>query len=120
MTRYHTIDQIKSANLRAGNHWFEPATLRFFKSRVGDCVYADALFVTSECCWGKAREYTVRVAYPDGSIETASKLCEFSDSRQAKTAIRRALEPYATHEDKCAAVQSAIGLDLFARWFIYS
>lgn len=64
-----TIEQIKEANKRAGFHFFEVATLRFFKSRIGEQVYqgpGGTYFVTSEqfvpsSGIPEARGYTVRL-----------------------------------------------------------
>ena len=87
---YFTIDQIKRANHEAGQHWFEPYTLRFFKSRIHPTVYPGAHFVTSERGPDERRLYSVRRATPDGSIETADKFQAFRTSRAAHNAAKRA------------------------------
>jgi len=48
-----TIEDIREANARAGKFFFSPATMRFFRSRIGRKVYqtpegARVAFVTSE------------------------------------------------------------------------
>jgi hypothetical protein len=71
-----TIEQIKAANHRAGRFFFEPATMRFFRSRVGSSVYqgpGGVFFVTSEqfvaSVWNDRRSYgrhfTVRQFNPE-------------------------------------------------------
>ena len=80
MHYYHwTMQRIREATRQAGNHWFEPATMRFFRSRVGVKVYQGAggvYFVSSEqfessTGWRAERHYTVREFHPtDKSIDT--------------------------------------------------
>ena len=76
-----TIDQIKTANKARGFHWFDPDTLRFFKSRIGGAVYqgpGGVYFVTSECGPSGVRRYTVRQFTPStGACETAPA-CPFN------------------------------------------
>jgi hypothetical protein len=78
---FFTFEQIKEANQKAGHHYFEPDTLRFFRSRICGgrpfpAAKGGAYFVTSEKLVGsdgyeKDRMYTVRYAAPDGVCETA-------------------------------------------------
>jgi hypothetical protein len=84
-----TMSDIKLANAAAGNHWFEPATLRFFRSRVGDTVYqgpGGVYFVSSEQfvdSRGNAAErlFTVRKFNPEtGDINTASEFNKLTRS----------------------------------------
>lgn len=87
---YYTIDQIKDANKRFGQHWFEPSTMRFFKSRVLSGVYGGEYFITSEVPPNSVRRYTIRRAdLNNGSIYTVGKLCEYRTAAQAKAAIKR-------------------------------
>jgi hypothetical protein len=73
-----TMDAIKAANAKAGFYFFERATLRFFRSRIGQTVYegpGGTYFVTSEQFVGSGgyaapRAYTVRRFNPDGDIDT--------------------------------------------------
>jgi hypothetical protein len=57
---FFTIRQIKQANRAAGQYWFSPATMRFFKSRVLEGVYGGRYFVTSEKGPSGVRLYSVR------------------------------------------------------------
>ena len=45
--RFRTTDDVKAANREAGRHFFDPATMRFFNSRVHRAVYGGRYFVTS-------------------------------------------------------------------------
>ena len=92
MTR-QTIDEIRRANERLGHHFFERATLRFFRSRILADVFPAAdgsgsYFVTSERGPGMPRRYTVRLSRPDGSVVTAGELQAYGSARAAKAAAR--------------------------------
>lgn len=70
-----TIETIKAANEAIGHHFFEPDTMRFFKSRILAEVYegpGGVYFVSSERPPVGPREYRVRRANPDGTISTMS------------------------------------------------
>jgi len=66
---YWSIKDIKRANAKAGRHFFEPATMRFFNSVVGRTVYqgvGGVFFLTSEKGPHGPRRYTVRQFNPQG------------------------------------------------------
>lgn len=69
-----TIEEIKRRNTEAGLHYFDPDTMRFFKSRVSSTVYqgpGGVFFVTSEKPPHGPRRYTPRMFLPNGGCETA-------------------------------------------------
>ena len=83
---YYSMEDIKIANENAGQYFFSPSAMRFFKSRVGDTVFqgiGGIYFVTSEKFDYKSpRNYTVRQFSPKtGHINTASKFNEMSYSQ---------------------------------------
>ena len=87
---FDTIDDVKSANSRAGYKWFTPDTLRFFASRPSKIVYGHGLFVSSELDFdGTTRRYTVRLALPTGEIETVGEFQQFATSGQAHAFARK-------------------------------
>jgi len=88
---YTDVDQIKAANARAGRHFFEASTMRFFRSRVLEGVYGGRYFVTSEKPPHGPRAYTIREADPEGNVRTAEgcELCQFETASRAKAAARR-------------------------------
>lgn len=99
--RYRTLDDIKERNRRLGHCWFEPATMRFFSSRVQSTIYptADgrAYFVSSERNTHRSvtegrRLYTVRIAQPDGEIDTVGEFQQYRTGRAAHAAARRLAE----------------------------
>lgn len=89
-----SMDDIRTANRQAGNHWFEPGTLRFFRSRVGQEVYTGpggCFFVSSEQGPDGIRRYTVRQARESGAIETdRSGFQAYASLGGAKGRARRA------------------------------
>jgi hypothetical protein len=91
MTNYASIQDIRAANERAGQHWFSPSTMRFFRSRIGRTVIGGRFFVTSEQYHdGSPRLYTIREALEDGSVETVGGFQAWRSSRDA-TATARSL-----------------------------
>ena len=75
---FKSMTEVRRANAAAGNHWFEPGTMRFFRSRVSDRLYGGRYFVSSERAPRGARRYTVRVANDDGSIGTVGEFQAFA------------------------------------------
>lgn len=94
--RYRTLDDIKERNRRLGQHWFDPETMRFFSSRIQATIYpmpdGSALFVSSERGPDNIRKYSVRVAKPDGSIDTIGEFQQYRTGRAAHAAARRLAE----------------------------
>lgn len=94
--RYRTIEDIQRRNRAAGFYFFEPATMRFFSSRVQSSIYVAkdgrAYFVTSERgTWpGARRLYTVRVAELSGDINTVGEFQGYQTGRAAHAAARKA------------------------------
>jgi hypothetical protein len=91
---YRNIDEIAEANRRAGYHFFDADTKRFFNSRVGDAVYGGRFFVTSEWpgVWdGRTfpREYTVREAQANGAIDTVGEFGQYATRQAAHRAAQR-------------------------------
>lgn len=95
-----TIQDIRDHNARAGQHWFSPDTLRYFRSRIGSTVYptaTGAYFVSSEqyvsyfpTYHAEPRLYTVR--YYDastGMIDTVGEFQGYASRNGAHAAARR-------------------------------
>lgn len=94
MTRY-TIADIRAANARAGLHFFDRDTMRFFDSRIVPAgPYSGpggVYFVTSEQFHGSQgsapRAFTVRTFDPaTGEVETARGQCGFNSIRTIEEA----------------------------------
>jgi len=90
MQFFFNTGQVKAASKAAGSHWFEPSTMRFFKSRVLSVVYGGRFFVTSEQGPNGVRAYSVREASEDGSsISTVGEFQGWATAPQAKREAKR-------------------------------
>ena len=71
---FPSVGHIQDANKKGGRHFFDPAALRGFRSRIHNALYGGCVFVTSEQFSFRGhkepREYRVRVAMADGSIRS--------------------------------------------------
>lgn len=87
-----TIAQAKENNRSAGQHWFEPDTMRFFNSRIGRRMYGRRMygryFVSSEQGPDGIRRYSIRQSMPNGHIETVGTFGQFSTSASATRAAK--------------------------------
>lgn len=88
MTTFFTIQQIKDANHEHGHHWFEPATLRFFKSRFNGPVIGN-MFVSSEKGPDGVRRYSIRKASANGAIDTVGDFQAYGSKASALAALKR-------------------------------
>jgi hypothetical protein len=79
-----TIDAIRSAMQASGSHWFDPDTMRFFKSRVLEPCYqgpGGVYFVTTEKPPYGPRRASVRQFDPElMKITTIGTFCSLSNS----------------------------------------
>jgi hypothetical protein len=87
------MDDVRAANRRIGNHWFDPDTLRFFGGRVSETLYGGRFFVSSERdsggAWDGRRFYSVRVANDDGTIGTVGEFGAYASRSGAHRAAAR-------------------------------
>jgi len=93
--RYYSVSDIRRHH---SGHWFDPSSMRFFRSRVGDAVYGDGgnFFVSSEQFDDRSpRLYTVRVAYDDGSIDEVGKFQQYPTYGEAVRAAKHHGTEYA-------------------------
>ncbi len=98
-TTWWTIDRIRTANREAGQHFFEPGAMRFFRSRVLSGVYqgdGGVYFVTSERFVASdgsspGRAFTVRQFNPEtGSVSSVGAFNKLTRHMAAKTARKLA------------------------------
>jgi len=91
-SRVEIADVIARAR-SAGSHFFDPETMKFFKSQIHGTGIADGkgntYFVTSEKFVDRVRgtslprRYTVQVQKPDGHIETVGEFQAYKTARRA-------------------------------------
>lgn len=97
--QYDSIESIKAANEAAGFHYFSPATMRHWQSRILSGVIGGRYFITSEArpdiitsrgvTPAGPRLYTIREALPDGSIDTVGDFQGYVRPEQARRMARR-------------------------------
>jgi hypothetical protein len=96
-----SIEQVKRRNADAGYYFFEPATMRFFASRVAQVAYiaedGSAYFVTSERFIPLSgpssdypRMYTVRCMGKSGDVHAVETFQRYASRSGADAAARRA------------------------------
>jgi len=95
-TRFVPMADVKSASLAAGSHWFEPGSMRFFRTRLPLLGKMDdagrVWFVSSEAPRGGSRKYSVRVFIPQtGAVETHGTFHSYPSSRAAQRAADAAI-----------------------------
>ena len=92
------MSQIRQANDEAGKNFFEPATIRFFDSKIGRTIYqgpGGVYFLTSEQFHGSQgsapRRWTVRVFDPElGNVGTFGEHGGFAGPDSARRAAKAA------------------------------
>lgn len=98
MMELNSMSAIRIAASKAGNHWFDRDTLRFFNSRISGTVYpskdGSCYFVSSERMdWQSPRLYSVRRAFYDADggfrIETVEEFQHYASRSGAHKAAQR-------------------------------
>jgi len=115
--RYANLAQIKAANAAHGHYFFEPASMRFFDSRIeGRSVYGGRFFITSEQFRANGfpglvdgpRRFTIREANEDGSIDTVGDFQAYAtlgEAREAAKSLARVASVTPAEADAPSAAQ---------------
>lgn len=91
--RIDSIGDIERKNSRAGQHFFDAGTLRFFNSRIQDVVIKHRFFITTEKQGDEyARRATIRMICDDGSTCDVGEFQEFATPGAAEKALSKALK----------------------------
>ena len=89
---YKTIADVREANAMIKGFWFEPDTMRFFNTRIESKLIGGKYFITSERRDDQfPRLYSVRMATPDGRIETIGRFQAYGSKDEARAALRALL-----------------------------
>jgi len=75
--QWNSIEEIREANSRTDQHFFEASTMRWFNSRVLRTIYGGRYFVTSEQGPSMERMWSVREADSEGRISTCFNFQDF-------------------------------------------
>lgn len=86
---FFTIQQIRQANEEIGHHWFEPATMRGFSSRVSGPVIGGHFVSSERQSMSHPRLYTIRVVSAAGVVGTVGDFQGYTSKRAALAEIRR-------------------------------
>ena len=98
---FNSIYEVKSLNRNSGYHWFAPSTLKWFNGKVYDVLYSGCVFVSSEKENSSRftpypqRQYSVRVAMSDGTINTYCNT--YTSKREADKEARWLGKELASH-----------------------
>jgi hypothetical protein len=95
---FTTIDDIKAANLKTGQKWFDPGTMAFFSSQIERKVYQGCYFISSEQyelsdtqrAKGKSRtprRWTIRIVTPHGWVHTMGEFQQYKSLQAAEEAV---------------------------------
>ncbi len=99
---YSHVEQIIEASQRAGSHYFDPSSMRFFKSRVLPSVFhgsGGVFFVTSERGPSEVRRYTVRQFNPENAdVKTVGEFNVLTRERALRIARIASEYPEAARE----------------------
>lgn len=85
------MQEVKKANEKLGQHFFNKETLQFFGSRILPKIYNAnnrQFFITIEDNFDRsAKYYSIREVLPDGDIETLGKFLQFESLEDAVFAL---------------------------------
>jgi hypothetical protein len=86
---YQTIEDVKAANRSIGHHYFDRGTMRFFNSKIESGLIGGKYFITSERMeLNMPKRYSVRMAAPDGTIDSIGEFQQYDSKEDAREAIR--------------------------------
>lgn len=89
-----SIGELKALNEKNGGCWFEPATMRFFKTRIESGILKGKYFITSEQNPSDARRFTIRTFDDEGGIDTVGEFHAHHTYREALEALNAHLVGY--------------------------
>lgn len=87
-----TMEDVIRANKKAGQHWFDEDTMRFFKSDFGK-LYSNKYFISSEKSPHNPRRWSIRkVNWKTGDVDTVGEFQQFSTQASAKRYLREKMK----------------------------
>lgn len=91
---FSSIPALKAACKGAGNFFFTPGAMQFFKSRVETGIIAGQYFITSEQFSDDAREFTIRkaVRLENGKMDIETIGERYATKREARSALQGILK----------------------------
>lgn len=111
---FGTVDELAREHGRAGGHFFDADTMRFFGTRVcgSGLLFGGRAFVTSEEVWGDgARSYAVRALPTPGDVREIVTWGERLADRREAVRLAEVLGRLTLAEWETAVVLQSDGLD---------
>lgn len=94
-TEIISMDSIRRIVANTGSHWFEPASMRFFGTRLPQSGLRDVRgciwFVSSEARTSGPRKYSVRRFSPEGRMSTPGGFHTYATRAAANRAMQLAI-----------------------------
>lgn len=88
-----TIAELKALNAKNGGCWFEPSTMRFFRTRIESGILHGRYFITSEQREDDTpRNFTVRSFNAEGRVDTVGEFHSHKSKASALEALREHLK----------------------------
>jgi hypothetical protein len=84
---YSTIEEIRTANRKKGDKWFDDSSMRFFTTVIVSGVIKGKYFITSEVNPSGVKKYSVRMAESDGKVITVGRFHSYDTEKKAREAI---------------------------------
>lgn len=88
--------EIERKNIQIGHHWFEPATKRFFRSKIPNEAIKRgnyAYFVTSETNPNNETKFSIRKAdLKTGIIHTEGEFFKYNSRAEANMELKKILQ----------------------------
>jgi len=85
---FKNMDDVRAANARIRQKWFNPSSVKWFNSVVETELIDGEFFITSERMYtDMEKTFTIRKVLPNGEIADLSKFQEFKTLEAAKDAL---------------------------------
>lgn len=84
-----TIAELKATNKANGNFWFDPDTMRFWRSKIHGGIRREKYFITSEDDFSRTRRlFSIRTFNAQGEIDTIGKFQAYATLTEAVEALK--------------------------------
>lgn len=86
---FKSMAELRKKSLSSGNHFFSPANMKFFSSKVETSLIAGRYFITSDRNHRNEKAFTIRMAKDDASILTVGSFGQFKTKEDAKNYLKK-------------------------------
>ena len=85
--RFNDLQDVKLANWKAGQHWFDEDTISFFKCKFETGLIDGRYFITSEKSPNNPRRWTIREVDVQGHIHNVGAFQQYKSLRGARAGL---------------------------------